>query len=163
MPDFTKHGELTAEGQRVADYMDGVLAEAGDNIDAINALPGHVKSWYVHVRKMHTATPGGWMESNGYAAGAVHQYLIEQDAAAAAAKAEKQQRESIDNTTAETIKSLTDQVKALNARLAKVEGTDATPDPDPEPDEDDEADEADADEGENEADAEEAVKPKKGK
>lgn len=53
VPVFIREGKLTDEGQQVCEYIEAQFAEAdrtGD-VDAINALPGHIKYYYLHVAK----------------------------------------------------------------------------------------------------------------
>lgn len=153
MTEFTtQHGTLTAEGEQVAAHLDEMLASAGEDVQAINALPGHAKSWYVHVHKMRSATPAEWMEANTYATGAVYSQLQAQAARAATTEALQAQREQVDNEVAAALKTLTNEVKALSQRLEQVETAKSAG-----PDDEDE----DEDEDEDDEVVEEAVKPKK--
>lgn len=121
MTSFAEHGKLTPEGQKVAAFFDAEILKAAENVEAINGLPGHVKSWYVHVRKMQTMTPAEWMEANSYAASHTFGTLAEQEAAADKTKQSAEARTQQDSAVAESLASIADALKDVVARLAKLE------------------------------------------
>lgn len=125
MPDFVQNGFVTPEGKRVIEHMESTInvAESADSIDALNSLSGPLKHYYLNVMKAKTLSEGEWLRDYSYAAGTVHQALVEADTD----KAEKDALKEADAGIAaelEKVKQLLESVvtdnKALRSELDEL-------------------------------------------
>lgn len=115
---FSQYGNVTPEGQRVIQYMEAAAQVAeGQDIEALNALSGPVKHYYVNVTKLHLMTPARWLEDYTNAAQAIMRNLTEAETAQAAADADKQERAAL----AESLEEVKAALALAMAKIAQLE------------------------------------------
>lgn len=116
MPQFEINGRVTEDGQKALDWIEAQIAEAGDNVEQLNALPGHVKHYMIHVHKLGSMTEAQWLRD--YApTGAQAAY----DRAMELEEADRHEAQA--NSLADELARLRETVEAQAAEIAALRET----------------------------------------
>lgn len=116
---FQQYGTLTDDGQRVIAYMESACreAEAKDDVEALNALSGPIKHYYVNVFKLKLLPAWHWLEDFGNAAQAILRNITEAEAAQQEAVADK----AAVSALAESLEEVKAALALAMAKIAQLE------------------------------------------
>ena len=118
-PKFHESGNITADGQKLLEFVVAQFEEADkkNDLGRLNSLHGPIAEYYANVYKMHTLSPLSWLERFGQSAR--NAYDIMKYVEAQVLK-ETQQTATIENT-ADRTKALEDNLKKLSESVEEVQ------------------------------------------
>jgi len=133
MPDFVQYGQLTPEGQKVVDHIEGVIDEAlaacdGQNITPLNEMAGVYQEFYAMVKSTGAVKLEDWVKSRSYPTGQIWGRIVEAEKQAERAEKAEAQQGQLDERLAkleEQLAAVLQENAALKAQVSVTEDENA--------------------------------------
>lgn len=114
MVQFVIDGNITPEGQKAIDYLEGLVNSSLDDLAKLNNMPGYAQHYHINVMATKLLTPAEWLESYR-AAGAKAAY----DYAVSLEEASKKDAER-DDTSNKVVEALAELKLVVEAQAAEI-------------------------------------------